>query len=49
MMEEWNDGKSPSERGLAFADPAILDGWMIGKVEEWNDGMMEEWKDGGME
>ena len=41
-MEEWNDGKSPSEQGLAFADPAIFG--MMERVEEWNDGKSpSEW------
>jgi hypothetical protein len=43
MMEGWRNGilDPPSERGLAFADPAILDRCDVGKMEDWNFGILE--------
>lgn len=32
MLDCWN---SPSDQGLAFADPAKLDGWNVGKMGDW--------------
>jgi hypothetical protein len=40
-VEQWKSGSLDlegflSERGIAFADPAILDRWKIRKMGDWN-------------